>query len=151
MNSYRSKIIERQDDIESSRRKMMKNYKLNRGQDSRHNKPSTQTYQFIHCIIKKNTVNIEDHLRITFTRFWLSSHRLRMQMGRWSRTPSEQRVCLSNAGIQDEKHVLLCPRTQVIHAKYGHNSTELNSLFVDTELQSQACLALLEDLQDSKE
>ncbi len=59
--------------------------------------------------------------RIAFTRFRLSSHRLRIETGRWSRIPREQRLCDCGANEpQDEKHVLLsCTRTQTVRQKYS--------------------------------
>ena len=42
--------------------------------------------------------------RIAFTRFRLSSHRLRIETGRWSRLPREQILCDCGANEpQDEK------------------------------------------------
>ena len=35
------------------------------------------------------------------------SHRLRVETGRWSRTPREARLCrCDDAGIQDERHII---------------------------------------------
>ena len=39
------------------------------------------------------TVYIPDYLRISFTRMRLMSHRLKIETGRWSRIPTEGRVC----------------------------------------------------------
>ena len=52
---------------------------------------------------------IPEHARICVTRVRLSSHRLKVETGRWARIPRDQRLC-SCGQIQDEEHVLLkCP------------------------------------------
>ena len=67
-----------------------------------------------------STEYIDEKKRITFSRLRLSSHRLKVETGRWSRIPRENRVCSCNAGaIQDEIHVLLdCVKTNRIREKY---------------------------------
>ena len=50
---------------------------------------------------------LQDDLRIVFTRFRVSSHRLRIETGRWSRTPREERLCQCGNGVQSERHVLV--------------------------------------------
>ena len=42
---------------------------------------------------------VEDYLRITFTRFRTSSHRLKIETGRWSRIPRERRMCNCGSGV----------------------------------------------------
>ena len=61
---------------------------------------------------------IPELTRIAFTRMRTSSHRLRIETGRWSRTPREQRLC--NCGdIQSEEHVLLrCPISQELRVMF---------------------------------
>ena len=94
------------------------------------------------------TPYIEDYLRITFTRFRLSSHRLRVEMGRWSRIPPEQRTCQCETGIQNEQHILVCPLTQDIRERYGVGFNDLSSLFVGSNREMlrmlHACLSRLE-------
>ena len=106
----------------------------------------------VHPLYARDAPFIEDHLRITFTRFRLSAHRLRVEMGRWSRTPAEHRICGCKTGIQNEEHILVCPLTQEIRKKYGHDSTELSSIFDDTDKRVltmlHACLAELEHQMD---
>ena len=54
---------------------------------------------------------VSDHYRHAFSRFRLSSHNLKIETGRWSRTPRESRVC-SCGSVQDESHVLFtCNKT----------------------------------------
>ncbi len=57
---------------------------------------------------------ITDYLRTEFSRFRLSSHRLKIETGRWARLPPEERLCLCGK-VQDEEHVLLeCVLTEHI-------------------------------------
>ena len=54
--------------------------------------------------------NIPEHLRISFTRIRTSSHRLRIETGRWARLEREDRLCACGQDVQDEEHVLqFCP------------------------------------------
>ena len=53
-------------------------------------------------------------MRIAFTRIRLSSHRLKIETGRWARIPKQERLCTCGA-IQTEQHVLLnCPVTEFL-------------------------------------
>ena len=49
---------------------------------------------------------IDERDRLSFTRFRLSSHHLKIETGRWARIEAENRVCDCGGGIQDEHHVL---------------------------------------------
>ena len=55
--------------------------------------------------------NIPEYLRTAYTRFRLSSHNLRIETGRWSGTPRDNRKCKCDMNcVQDETHALLeCP------------------------------------------
>ena len=57
---------------------------------------------------------IPDYKRQSFTRLRVLSHQLRVEVGRWSRTPAEQRVShCDGTNVQTEKHVLLeCPLSE---------------------------------------
>ena len=58
--------------------------------------------------------------RIATTRIRVGSHRLRVETGRWSRTPREDRLCVCSTGVQDEIHVLLqCPSSQQLRENYN--------------------------------
>ena len=54
---------------------------------------------------------VKDYKRQAFTRLRLMSYNLRVEKGRWSRTPREQRVCqCDGVQVQTESHVLIeCP------------------------------------------
>ena len=92
MYSHLSEIMEKGDHIESDRRDMI--HKLQSKEGTRY-----KTYLAINPDLSvhplytstSSTPYIEDYLRITFTRFRLSAHKLRVEMGRWSRIP--QRMC----------------------------------------------------------
>ena len=52
---------------------------------------------------------IPEYLRIMFSKFRLSSHRLKIETGRWSRIERDERLCQCVA-VQTEEHVLVfCP------------------------------------------
>ena len=81
-----------------------------------HDSPSTRRVTY--CEINPNlSVNVmyskdcvvPEYARVATTRLRLSSHRLRVETGRWSRIPREERKC-DCGEIQMEEHVLLfCP------------------------------------------
>ena len=94
---------------------------------------------------------IDDNLRMVFSRIRLSSHRLRVETGRWNHTPADRRFChlCNNQTIQDENHLLKCPATRPILEKYNCTTTELNTLFAGsiqktTLLMLKECLKVLE-------
>ena len=65
---------------------------------------------------------IPEHYRIAFTRMRTSSHRLRVETGRWSRIDRERRVCKCGEGIGDEEHVLTrCKLTQHLRDGLGRD------------------------------
>ena len=72
---------------------------------------------------------ITEFKRVNFTRFRLSSHNLKIETGRWSRIPREDRLCECGE-IQDELHVTLhCPQTNAIREKFElYNIHSLNVL-----------------------
>jgi hypothetical protein len=47
----------------------------------------------VHNLYTKQAPTIPDYLRITFFLYSLSSHRLRVEIGRWSKTPCNERLC----------------------------------------------------------
>ena len=60
------------------------------------------------------STQVPEYARIAFTRMRLSSHKLKIETGRWARLPREARLCTCGA-IQTEEHVLLhCALTQSI-------------------------------------
>ena len=69
------------------------------------------TYGQINTDLQKHPMyenrTIPEFKRIALTRFRTSSHRLRIETGRWSRIPRERRICNCGlAEVQDEAHVI---------------------------------------------
>ena len=68
----------------------------------------------------------DDYLRISFSRFRLSSHRLKIETGRWTGIPQENRLCQCGQNIQTERHVLCdCALVNHIRLSYGYKTIEL--------------------------
>ena len=78
---------------------------------------------------------IPDYMRIEMTRFRVGSHRLKIETGRWARTPPELRICACGSNeIQDEKHVIhRCGYTEEIRVKHGitNNDKPINEVLGD--------------------
>ena len=92
--------------------------------------------------------SLPDNLRIIFTRFRTSSHRLRVELGRWSRIPSDQRTCSCGSGdIQDEAHVFVCQLTRDTRQRANFVGG-CKELFVETNFANlnmlKDCLHILE-------
>jgi len=60
----------------------------------------------VHPVYLLKDATIQDYLRTVFTRCRLSSHKLKIETGRWARIAPEDRLCLCG-NIQTEEHVLL--------------------------------------------
>ena len=78
---------------------------------------------------------------MSFSRIRLMSHSLKIETGRWSRTPRERRVCrCENNHVQTEAHVLIdCVLTQNIRLRYPL----LSFSNIDTLLSEVTHLSLL--------
>ena len=89
--------------------------------------------------------------RIAATRLRLGSHRLKIETGRWSRIPVEQRLCPCGQ-VQSEIHVILeCPLNKPNRDSHPDISfTDINSFFSSPVAQlcnfSHATLRLFETL-----
>ena len=84
--------------------------------------------------------DIPEPARIAFSRIRLSSHYLRIETGRWSRIPRENRTCICGNYIQTEEHVLLhCIITQPLRDTYRFlDFTDMNTLMDSTDYNSLA-------------
>ena len=70
--------------------------------------------------------SVTERDRIATSRLRLGSHSLRVETGRWSRTPRENRLCICD-NVQDEIHVLLhCPLTH--HLRHEFPSLTFQSI-----------------------
>ena len=71
------------------------------------------------------TEYINERERLAFTKFRLSSHRLKIETGRWSRINVENRLCDCGGGIEDETHVLFdCTKTEGVRRMFDVNRTK---------------------------
>ena len=130
---------------------------LAKAKDTVRNKPVSaskfQTYQAlnptldVHPLYTTSKPTIPDYLRISFTRYRLSSHRLRVEIGRWSRTLHDERVCSCGTGVQDEIHIFQCPLVKDIFDSYGKAYTAPSDIFLDTTIED---LELLHKVLKSK-
>ena len=75
-----------------------------------------------------NNNNIKEYKRVEYTRSRLSSHTLRIETGKWSRTPRED--CVLVLRLKTENHVFLhCEHTQEFRNKYNVTDSDLDTLF----------------------
>ena len=83
----------------------------------------------------------DDSLRMVLTRLRTSSHRLRIETGRWARTPREARLCSCGAAVQDERHTIVdCPQVHHIREKFGKPNIDFVSFLNDMPSKSDLCL-----------
>ena len=100
-----------------------------------------QTYRVLnptletHPLYSNAAPTIPDYLRISFTRYRVSSHRLRVEVGRWSRTPPEERVCSCGTGIQNELHIFQCPLVDELFKSSSKSYSAPADLFEDTKVE----------------
>ena len=100
--------------------------------------------------IYRDNHSLPDNLRMTFTRFRTSCHRLRIEMARWNRPvpPPAERTCrCDSAAVQDEEHVFACALTAATRQQAGFTGGCRN-LFEDTSMGNlimlKNCLEILE-------
>ena len=85
---------------------------------------------------------IPDYQRESFSRLRLMSHRLKIETGRWSRIPTELRVCqCDNTHVQSERHVLIdCVMSERCRHKYPMlNFTSTNALINESNFLCELC------------
>jgi hypothetical protein len=100
----------------------------------------------VHPVYQKGE-DVDDFLRIAFTRLRTSSHRLKIETGRWSRIPREMRVCQCGEGVQTEEHVLVeCNLTKGIRERYGESNVCFKTFMNDKK--SKAQLSMLHEILD---
>ena len=92
----------------------------------------------VHPIYQNGGEAVDDYLRIAFTRFRTSAHRLKIETGRWSRIPRDRRLCGCGEGVQTEEHVLVeCSLTEGIREKYGQTNISFSSFMNDKKSKAQ--------------
>ena len=75
------------------------------------------------------TVYIPERNRIAVNRLRLSSHYLRIETGRWSRTPEENRLCQCGEAVQTEEHVLItCPMSEHLRHQMNLHYNSINEM-----------------------
>ena len=90
--------------------------------------------------------DIPDYQRVSFTRLRISSHSLKVETGRWSRTPRENRTCPCNdTSVQDEKHVITeCELYAELRARFPNVTFEIPAFFnCDPKAISVICHEIL--------
>ena len=82
---------------------------------------------------------IEKH-RIAYSRFRTGSHRLKIETGRWSRQPREERLCGCLLGaVQDEKHFLeACEHLSELRAQHHDIDFDLGTFHENNTAASAA-------------
>ena len=100
----------------------------------------------VHPIYTDSSTTIPDYLRISFTRFRLSSHLLRIETGRWSRTPRDERLCQCGTGIQNELHVFTCPLVMNISRSFSKPCITPNEFFEATTISDLKTLHQIMDI-----
>ena len=96
--------------------------------------------------------NIPEHLRVALTRIRLGSHRLKVETGRWSRIPVEQRLCTCGE-VQTEQHVLLsCPLSEPIRETFRNLNFTDPSILMEGNVSDLAlyCYRVLAKFEDSQ-
>ena len=113
--------------------------------------------ELVNCEIYSRTANIPEYTRIACTRMRLSSHYLRIETGRWSRIPRENRLCICGQ-IQTEQHVLMeCTHTETIREQFPvinqcHTISELlNRNEQEMKDISLICYKVLEFFKNSQQ
>ena len=85
-----------------------------------------------------SNIAVDDDLRTAFTRLRLSSHRLRIETGRWSRIDRAERLCQCGLDVQSEQHVLSdCDLVSDIRRSYGFQSIEWREFMVTEKTEQQ--------------
>ena len=106
----------------------------------------------VHPLYSTKSPTLPDYLRINFTRYRLSSHRLRVEVGRWSHTPRDQRLCSCGTGVQDEMHIFQCPNVRDILESADKQYNSPSDIFDDTTVKDlQVLYKVLDKLYESDE
>ena len=103
------------------------------------NSSKRATYLLMNPSLKPPSVYSNDDIpefkRVQYTRIRLSSHNLRIETGRWCRTPREERICECKADIQTEEHILLnCLLTSEIRNTHKIRAETLQELFAGNDI-----------------
>ena len=87
---------------------------------------------------------VPEHLGTIFTILRLSSYMLKIKTGRWSRVPSENRLCDCKSDMQIEEHIIkLCQISQPVRDNYTDINFSLPDIFLFRDY-TRLCKALTE-------
>ena len=96
----------------------------------------------VHPVYTSNDI-VDDDFRIAFTRLRLSSHRLRIETGRWARIPQDRRFCQCGVGVQTERHVLSeCTLVGHIRRTYGNEVVDFDDFMRSPKSKQQLAMVL---------
>ena len=86
---------------------------------------------------------VDDDYRVAFTRLRLSSHRLRIETGRWARIPQDRRICHCGMAVQTEQHVL-CDCTLVSHIRVAFSNPviDYNTFMSSAKTKQQLAMVM---------
>ena len=88
-----------------------------------------------HMLYTRCAPVVPDYLRITFSRYRLSSHRLRVEIGRYQGTSHDERLCSCGLGVQDELHIFICPRVEDVLNTQAKVYASPSDFFSDTKVE----------------
>ena len=98
----------------------------------------------IHGIYTCRNNYVPEYLRTIFTRLRLSSHNLKIETGRWSRIPRENRLCVCKTDIQTEQHIIeSCQISQPVRDNCPDITFSLPNIFLHRDY-TKLCKALTE-------
>ena len=100
MKSYIKSLYDCPDFIEADRRARIERVRSSARTKFATYSPINPTFE-VHSIYGNDVVAVDDYLR---TAFRTSSHRLKIETGRWARIPRERRMCQCGEGVQTEEH-----------------------------------------------
>ena len=104
----------------------------------------------VHKLYTQSSSYIPDSLRIVFTRLRLSSHRLRVETGRWCRIPRQNRLCPCGT-LQDEEHVLVCKNNTQVLQNFIYTEGHLGLCHLFAKVDAMKHLSMLNELVSNTE
>lgn len=124
MGVYLSNLMDKLDDVSDSNAQV-KDKVLNSDSTRRVEYRKLNPTLSVHPMYSREIV-VSEHARIYMSRIRLSSHRLKVETGRWARIPRDQRLCECGQ-IQNEFHVLVkCPLNKQIRKEYPRCETVIS-------------------------
>ena len=114
--------------INKDKHKLVNAIKLNTVSSKRATYISMNPSLYSPKIYQNDTIN--EYKRIQYNRLRLPSHYLSVEIGRWSRTPQEERLCTCLQDVQTENNIVFqCELTAFIRLEYHITVSNLVQLF----------------------